>query len=229
MSLSEYDEEGVVSEALESADDTLYPGDTGHLQLDTRRVFVQLLSGPFLDGRRHSRLWPILARDETILRSRLSELFLDLVVDHDQQVAFTRQAEVGDLDAPVLLRRSPLTFLDSVLLLFLRYRLTQADAHGERATVDADDIIEYLVTYERATNTDHAGFNKKAQASIEKMKKNSILQKIRGNENRFEVSPTLKLLFSAEEVQALSLQYHAMASDTYAGVAAEPDTDEEVE
>lgn len=207
----------------------LFLGDTGSLGLETRRVLVQLLLGPSLDARRHSKLWPILARDEAILRSRLSDLFLDLVVDHEQQVAFTRQADVGNIDAPILLRRSPLTFIDSVLLLFLRHRLTHADAHGERAVVDSDEIVDQLSLYERSANTDHAGFNKKVQASLEKMKKNSILQKLRGSEDRYEISPTLKLLFSSEEIQALTREYRAMVEGTELKVATEPDSEEGVE
>ena len=35
------------------------------LSLDTRRVLVQLLAGPSLDGQRHSKLWPILIRDDS--------------------------------------------------------------------------------------------------------------------------------------------------------------------
>jgi len=213
----------------EEASSALYAGDERVLPLDTRRVLVQLLSGPSVDARRHSRLWPVLARDEAVLRSRLAELFLDLVIDHEQQIAFTRQADVGDLDAPILLRRMPLTFVDSVVLLFLRHRLTQADAHGERAVVDAGEIEEHLVLYERAANTDHAGFQRRVQASIEKMKKNNILQRIRGSENRFEISPTLKLLFSADEVQALTRQYQAMVEGVADRVAADPDGEEESE
>ncbi|PSD21723.1 hypothetical protein C7E12_23290, partial [Stenotrophomonas maltophilia] len=37
-------------------------------------------------------------------------------------MAFTRQADTEDVDAPVLLRTSPLTFIDSVLLLYLSRR-----------------------------------------------------------------------------------------------------------
>ena len=68
-----------------------FAGDTGALRLDTRRVIVQLLLGPALDARRHSKLWPVLIRDEMAVRSRLHELFLDLVIDREQEVAFTRQ------------------------------------------------------------------------------------------------------------------------------------------
>jgi hypothetical protein len=38
-----------------------------------------------------------------------------------------------------------------------------------------------------------------------------VLQKIRNSEDRFEVSPTLRLLFSAEEVIALTQIYRSLA------------------
>lgn len=205
------DEEMLKAEDIEQeSDQALYQGDSGELSLDTRRVLVQLLAGPSLDGQRHSKLWPILIRDEAAIRSRLSELFLQLVIDRDLQVAFTRQAETGDLEVPRLLRRANLTFLDSILLLYLRQRLTQAEAHCDRAVVSTDEIIEFLGIYEQAGNTDRALFEKRIHASIEKIKKHSILRKIRSSEDRFEISPTLKLLFSAEEIQALTRIYHDM-------------------
>ena len=199
-----------IEDTAQASDQALYPGDSGGLSLDARRVLVQLLAGPSLDGQRHSKLWPILIRDEAAIRSRLSELFLQLVIDRDLQVAFTRQAETGDLEVPRLLRRANLTFLDSILLLHLRQRLTQAEAHGDRAVVSTDEIIEFLGVYEQAGNTDRALFEKRIHASIEKIKKHSILRKIRSSEDRFEISPTLKLLFSAEEIQALTRIYHDM-------------------
>ncbi len=194
---------------LES-DQPLYQGDSGELSLDARRVLVQLLAGPSLDGQRHSKLWPIMIRDEMAIRSRLSELFLQLVIDRELQVAFTRQAETGDLEVPRLLRRASLTFLDSILLLHLRQRFTQAEAHGDRAVISTDEIVEFLGVYEQVGNTDRALFEKRIHASIEKIKKHSILRKIRATEDRFEISPTLKLLFSAEEIQALIRIYHDM-------------------
>lgn len=217
MSWSENDEAAMPAEeqgpdAAQPSADTLFLGDSGELALHTRRVLVQLLAGPSLDGRRHSKLWPVLVRDEAVIRRRLAELFLELVIDREVQVAFTRQADTGDLEVPLLLRRAQLTFIDSILLLHLRQRLTQADSHGDRAVVSTDEIMEFLTLYERASNTDRAGFVKRVNASIEKIKKHSILLKIRASEDRFEISPTLKLLFSAEEIQALTHLYQRMAA-----------------
>src|SRR5690606_28844786 len=123
--------------------------------------------------------------------------------DQELRVAFTRQADVGELDAPILLRSSPLTFVDSVLLLALRQRLSEADAQAQRAVIEEEELQEMLAVYQRVAATDRAGFARRVAASIEKMKKNSVLQKLRGSESRYEISPTLKLLFSAEAVHAL--------------------------
>ena len=76
--------------------------------------------------------------------------------------------------------------------------------------VSSEELVELLSVYEQADNTDRALFEKRIHASIEKIKKHSILRKIRSSEDRFEISPTLKLLFSAEEIQALTRLYHDM-------------------
>jgi hypothetical protein len=190
-------------ESVTEAKNGLFPGDTGELPMDTRRVLVQLLSGPSIDGTRHSRQWTVLLRDEIVIRKFFCELFLELVIDRDLQVAFTRQADSDDDEIPKILRRTQLTFLDSVLLLYLRKLLAQAEKYSERAVVSRDDIIEELKSYDKTGNTDKAGFDKRIYASIEKIRKHNIIQKIKNSDNRFEISPTLKLLFSAEEIQTL--------------------------
>ena len=196
------------------AETETFRGDTGGLPVDTRRVLVQLLLGPSVDARRQSKLWPVLLRDEAVIRSRMHDLFLEVVIDHEQRVAFTRQVVSEILDVPILLRKASLTFLDTALLLFLRQRLTQADAQGERAVVSADDMQEHLSVFERDGNPDHAKFERQIVNAIDKAKKLSLLQFIRGSGERYEVSPTLKLLFSAEEIQDLTRTYTALSSST---------------
>ncbi len=218
MNWPEHTEDGALTAADNAAEtgnssDALFPGDTGSLPLEARRVLCQLLAGPSVDADRHGLLWPVLLREETALRSRLNELFLELVLDRDLGVAFVRQADTGELETPTLLRSSPLTFIDSVLLLWLRQQLSEAETHGRRAVVDEDDIRTQLAVYAPVRGTDSAGFTRRVNAAIEKMKKHSVLCAIRGSEGRHEVSPTLKLLFSAEDVQALGEVYHALRDD----------------
>ncbi|MCG6940866.1 MAG: DUF4194 domain-containing protein [Thiohalocapsa sp.] len=191
----------------------LYPGDTGLLPEVARRALVQLLSGPSLEQRRHPRLWPVLLQHETVIRSRLADLFLELILDPDRGIAFSRQADTGELETPILLRRSPLTFIDSVLLLYLRQVLVEAELRGQPALVDRDELAEQLRLYESADNTDRAGFEKRINNAIEKAKKNSLLSALKGNADRFEVSASLKLIFGPEEVEQLTAIYSAMAAE----------------
>jgi hypothetical protein len=198
--------------AVAPASDGSFLGDTGTLRIDTRRALVQLLLGPSVDARRQGRLWPVLLRDEALIRSRLHDLFLELVIDHEQRVAFTRQVASDRLDVPILLRRASLTFLESALLLYLRQRLTQADAQGERAVVALVEMQEHLRVFERNDNSDHARFERQVVNAVEKAKKLSLLQRLRGGDERYEVAPTLKLLFPADEIQALMRTYAALAA-----------------
>lgn len=196
--------EAVDADRKESA---AFLGDTGALPIDTRRVLVQLLLGPSVDAQRQSKLWPVLLRDEAVIRSRMHELFLEMVIDHEQQVAFTRQVNSEELEVPILLRKASLTFLETALLLFLRQRLTHADAQGERAVVSLSDMQEHLGVFERDNNPDHAKFSRQVVNAVDKAKKLSLLQRIRSSDERYEVAPTLKLLFSADEIQQLTRTY----------------------
>ena len=181
-------------------------GDTGILPVDSRRVLCKLLSGPCID--RDSPLWPALLRDEATLRSRLAELFLELVLDADRRIAFTRPADTGELEAPALLRTVPLTYLDSVLILHLRQRLVGAELHGERAVVDESELIEHLAVF---TDGDEVKGQRRIANAIEKMKGNGLLHAIRGADRRYEVMPTLRLLFGPDEVEAVNAAYRSLA------------------
>ncbi|MDP9994433.1 hypothetical protein J2W28_005037 [Variovorax boronicumulans] len=220
-----YNSESAPSEHRSTADDSFeasvialqttrreaFEGDSGALPLDTRRTLVQILTGPLIDGRRHTKAWEVVLRDEVVLRSRLHELFLELVLDRDQQVAFLRQIVREDVDIPILLRRNTLSFIETALLLFLRLRLTQAEAQGERAVVDLLAMLEYLKTFERSDNVDQSRFAKNCDSAVEKAKKLNLLRKLANSEDRFEVSPALKLLFPAEEIEQLTKAYEAAA------------------
>lgn len=212
--------------ALDSDSLASFAGDKGTLAVPTRRVLVQLLLGPVIDSGRHPKLWSMLVQDEAIVRARLHDLFLELVIDHQQNIAFTRQVVSDEIDIPVLLRRSPLTFLESAVLLFLRQRLTQADVDGERAVVDRHELVDFLQVYERAGNSDVARFERQLISAIEKARKLNWISSLKNSDDRFEVSPTLKLLFTAEQIQALTQAYSDVANNQTTGVVAPADNEE---
>lgn len=196
-----------------TTEEPLFQGDTGKLDMEARKILMRLLSGPSIDASRHHKLWQALLKHKAIIESRLSELFLQVVIDEDMQVAFCRQADTGDLEAPSLLRRIKMNFLNTALLIYLRKRLTEAGAQGERAVITADEICEHLSLYKRIQNTDQYGFERRIQSVIDNCRKYNILHEISDTEKRYEISPTLKLLFSAEEIKALKIQYENLLKE----------------
>lgn len=197
----------------------LFPGDKGDLSADTRRVLVNLLRGPTIDGQRQTQLWAHLLRDEAIVRARLHDLFLTLVLDTEQLVAFTQQADTEDLDAPTLLRKSTLTFKETALLLFLRSELAVADAQGERCVLDRQDLVEHLKAYTPLDDNDSVRYDKQSDAAIEKVIKLSLMHKLKGSDTRLEVSQALRLMFSITEIEALTGVYEALRTGEPTGEA----------
>lgn len=176
--------------------------DHGELSPATRRVLLQLIRGPYLRGSEgEGRLWSALVRDEQLVRARLADLYLDLVVDTDAGIAFVRNLAVED--APRVVRSHPLTLLDTALVLFLRRRLLAGQGTAVRTFVGRDEIEDQLRSYRPAEVSDKKGFDDRIGASINKMKKNSVLLPT-DDEERWEISPILALVFGADEVAVIT-------------------------
>lgn len=178
----------------------------------TRRVLVQLLKGPYVMRDRHPQLWPSLSADEAVIRERLADLFLELVLDRDAGVAFVRNAASEAGDVPKVIRNTPLTLIDTALVLFLRDRLLRAEASAGRVFVGRDEIDDQLAVYRPATSTDATTFARRVNASVEKLKNNSVLLGT-GEEDRFEVSPILGMVFDADQVLAVTAELRALVAE----------------
>ncbi|MDO5501271.1 MAG: DUF4194 domain-containing protein, partial [Propionibacteriaceae bacterium] len=96
-----------------NASPALFAGDPGELAETTRRALVQLLRGPYVSRRLHAKLWSAVIADEEALRRRLGDLFLELVLDPESEVAFVRNLEAEELALPRVIRSSRLTLLDT--------------------------------------------------------------------------------------------------------------------
>lgn len=187
---------------------SLWDGDSGTLREASRRALVQLLRGPYLSAAIHGRLWTALLADEDAIRSRLSDMFLELITDDAAQVAFVRNAG-GEIDAPKVMRTATLTFLDTALLLHLRQQLLH-ESTGNKAIVGADEVADQLQVYRGRDGADPAGFAKRINTSWAKMVKYGLLSATT-TEGRFVVSPVLRLVFGPEEIAAVRREYTRLA------------------
>lgn len=218
------------AEPRDTADDAaavsagLFPGDTGTLAEATRRVLLQLLRGPYIHRERHPKLWPVVIRDEQVLRSRLADLFLTLVVDIDRGVAFIRNAEPAQADdIPKVTRSTPLSLIDTGLVLLLRDALLRAETQDSRAFIDRGEIDDALSVYRPATSTDKAMFERRVNTSVERFKSNSVLLPT-AEEDRFEISPVLALIFDADEVSTVRDAIDRLLGDSHQDGTGNDDT-----
>ncbi len=195
------------TEIEEGLSEPLYPSDTGKLTLPQRQLLVYLLKGPYLLRSDRPNLWNTLIMSRPVIESSLSDVFLTLVMNEDMGVAFCRQADTGELEVPQFLRRFELRFLDSVLLLEMRERLYAADIKAERALISIESIEEILKSFDPAGKTNEKIFKQHVTAVIKRMIERKLLLRVSANANLFEISVVLKLMFNAEEIEALKAAY----------------------
>lgn len=188
----------------------------GALVEESRRVLVALLQGPYLDGRRDPQRYGQLLRDRAAIEDRLADMFLDLVLDDDAQVAFVRQSE-SDPDAPKLLRRlTGLNRLDTVLLLVLRQHLLTQSSRGQRAVVSESELTSTLAAYRRTDSTDESGFTKDIRSSIAKIQRAGLLEE---QGDSYEVSPVLKLMITPDTAREFIGLYQRAGEDVESAAA----------
>lgn len=184
----------------------LWEGDTGSLTVDSRRALVQLLKGPLINYNKQPELWNAILSDTAALKSRLADVFLDLVVDADSGIAFTRMVRAPEnLKIPQVLRTETLSHADTVVLLYLRSELALAPP-GDRVIVDVADIQEAASPYRSSISRDESGFTKRITASINRIKGFSLLTTTE-TDTRLVISPVLRSLFDSETVATIKTEY----------------------
>lgn len=222
VDLSDISSNEMEAEAARPAS-SLYIGDTGELPNDARRILVHLLANGHVDHRRHPNLWNALIRHREKIQSRLCELYLELIVDLEARVAFQRQADTGELEAPRLLRDHQLRLYDSLLMLFLRQVLSHADAQGLLPTVSMEEILDHMVVYDPSGNRNSADFRTRVTAAVTRLyMKVGVLHKVSGVGAQYEISRVLKLMLGADEVNALRELYKNLKGSDPSAQAAEP-------
>lgn len=186
----------------------LWNGDDGELRDGTRRVLLRLIRGPYLSGAREAPAWSVLLSDESVIRSRLADLFLELVIDRNHEFAFVRNAPSDE--APKAVRSEALTFLDTAMLLVLRQTLLSEEGAG-RVIIGKSEVFEQLAVF-RTGDRDEKDFTSRLNSSWNKMQnKLRVIHALK--EDRAEISPVLRLIVDADQVRAITAEYERLARD----------------
>lgn len=184
----------------------LWPGDSGSLHQNSRRALLALLRGPYLSGRRQPDLWAALSADEAPIRSRLHDLFLDLVMDRVDEFAFTRKVRTTEIEVPSALNSVRLSFIDTAMLLVLR-QILLVSPDQERVIVGQEEVFDHLAIYR---DGDEATFGRNLNAAWARMKNRLRVIHDLGDD-RAEISPMVRFLIDEDRVRTLTDIYRGMS------------------
>ncbi len=186
----------------------------GRLPEPARRALVSLLLNRYICRARHRIAWEGILISENELRARLDEMYLDLVVDHEAEVAFKRQQD-GD-DVPRVLRRERALSRDaSFVLIFLRREYAFADSDDEPVMVTRDQISEFLRPYREDGDSDDARFSRRVDAAINTLVKPwQILEPDPAVDYLFTISPVVVPLVGVDEMSRFEAVFRQAASPT---------------
>jgi len=179
-------------------------------------VLIALLKGVFYSD--HSpQLWRELLNLQGGVRDHLRLLGLELVIDEAEGYAYLRQSAVEDPDTSEasrrLIPRRPLSYPVSLLLVLLRKRLAQHDAHGgeTKLVLTREQIIEMVRVF-LAQGPNEAKLEDQIERYIDRAVELGFLREIQeDNTALFEVRRILRAFVNADWLVELESTYRGHA------------------
>lgn len=203
----------------------LFPGDTGVLPMKVRQALVKLLKGPYIDGVRDEKLWTTLLDNQLILRSRLSELFLTLQLDHERKIAVLRpvdpEAIGGSTRSSILRQQRALSRVETIVLLRLRLLLDRHVTAQTDPTITREEIAELVAHYQPAGQQDALRDTDVVNRAIAKLLARQLLLTT-GLDDVYTISNALPLALPFENIGDIPAQIEALIAATADPSGTEP-------
>ncbi|MCA4135535.1 DUF4194 domain-containing protein [Arthrobacter sp. M4] len=193
----------------------LFPGDTGVLPMKVRTALVRLLKGPYVDGGRDEKLWTTLLDNQEILRSRLSELFLSLQLDHERKIAVLRpvdpEAIGGGARSSILRQQRALSRVETIVLLRLRLLLDRHITAQTDPTITREEISDLVAHYQPAGQQDALRDADVVTRTISKLQARQLLLPT-DLEDVYTISNALPLALPFENIGDIPAQIEALVA-----------------
>ena len=195
----------------------LFPGDTGVLPMKVRQALVKLLKGPYVDGGRDEKLWTTLLDNQLILRSRLSELFLTLQLDHERKIAVLRPVDPdaigGSARSSILRQQRALSRVETIVLLRLRLLLDRHVTAQTDPTITREEIAELVAHYQPAGQQDALRDSDVVNRAITKLLARQLLLTT-GLDDVYTISNALPLALPFDNIGDIPAQIEALIAAT---------------
>ena len=194
----------------------------GSMPPQARRALVSLLRQGVILASQKNILFDALCQYQEAIRRHLGEVYLKLVLDEKAGVAFVaginkeEDQEFDDFtDGEIvsLLSTRTLTLYDTLLLLVLRKHYQDRENSGEQfIVIDLEKVESYLTPFLPLTNSTKSD-RRKLGPALERMIKKKIIRKIRGSVDRYEITPIIRYVVSAQFLESLLAEYLNIARD----------------
>ncbi|EHR61016.1 DUF4194 domain-containing protein [Saccharomonospora cyanea] len=180
----------------------LFPGDAGTLDADVRRVLVQLLRRKFLLAEKNPAQWRTLLENQQIIESRMHDLFVRLVVDHDRGIAYKQQVRSTELDVPILLRDEPYNRAETLVLVHLRTVFQRERGTGETsARVDIEELEQTVLTYFDPNDHNLARTQQEVRSAVQRLVTEGLL--VEESAGRYRITPLVEVVLSTAKLAEL--------------------------
>ncbi|MFD8493875.1 DUF4194 domain-containing protein [Amycolatopsis sp. NPDC059657] len=192
----------IVPISMEDDPTELFAGDAGTLDADVRRVLVQLLRRKFLLAEKNAAQWRTLLENQQILESRLHDLFVRLVVDHDRGVAYKQQVRSVEMDVPILLKDDSYTRAETLVLVHLRTIFQRERGTGETsARVDVEELEQTVLTYSDPNDHNLARSQQEVRKAVERLVTEGLLTE--ESDGRYRITPMVEVVLSTAKLTEL--------------------------
>ncbi|MEV0355422.1 DUF4194 domain-containing protein [Nocardia sp. NPDC050697] len=180
----------------------LFAGDAGTLDAEVRRVLVRLLQRRFLLAEKNSAQWRVLMENRQLIESRLHDLFVRLVVDHDRGLAYKQQVRSAELDVPILLKDEPYNRAETLVLVHLRTLFQHERAAGESsARVDIEELEQTVLTYFDPDDTNVARGQLEIRNAVRRLATEGLI--VEDSPGRYRITALVEVVLSAEKLAEL--------------------------
>jgi hypothetical protein len=197
---------------------------TGRLPAACRAALIHLLAKGSVLQRNRPEHYDALRANRQVIDEILADLELTAFVDDGVgMIALRSQSaetaapgddlEEGEDDRPTLIRRQRLSLYQTFVVLILRRHHRDRSLAGDsKVTIEAEQIEQALVPFMPLTQS-QTREDKRLNGAIALCKRHGILASVRGDERRFEILPTIRLVVHADWLESLLEKYRQLAAD----------------
>lgn len=200
-----------------------FPGDTGRLDYEARKALVQLLRKTYISSEADPQEWHATVTFEDQIRERLNDMFLELRVDRQREIALKWQVPSENGDLPSLIRPMQHSREQAAVMLIareelLRVRTGDTDDGQMRteAWLDIEDIVDTVMTFPALADNQRDRAAARATTAVEQIRRMGILLG-RPDATRLQVSPVVEILLPIERLMELTTWFREATTSALAG------------